>query len=60
MIYVEKAVTNEVLDSYNKELAETEPKYTTAQNGVQENPDAPPEIKEMHTIEPPKVSTQHF
>ena len=54
------SITNEILDSYNKEQAENEPKYMTAQNGVQENPDAPPEKKEMHTIEPPHVSTQHF
>jgi hypothetical protein len=38
----------------------TEAKFITAQTGVQENPEAPPEKKEQHTIEPPKVSTQHY
>ena len=60
MIYCQNSITNEILDSYYQSLAEDEPKYITAQNGVQFNPDAPPENKEMHTIDPPKVSTQHF
>ncbi|SMC48809.1 hypothetical protein [Sporomusa malonica] len=38
----------------------TEAKYTTGQTGVQENSDAPPETKEQHTIEAPKVSTLHY
>lgn len=37
-----------------------EPKYVTGETGVELNPDAKPAKKETHTIEPPKVSTQHF
>lgn len=36
-----------------------EPKYMTGTTGVQENPNAH-ENKEVHVIEPPKHSTQHF
>ena len=57
---MQNSITNEVLDSYYQSLGETEPKYSTAQNGVQFNPDAPPDNKKMHTIEAPKISTQHF
>lgn len=54
------SVTNVILDSYDKRQIINQPKYITAQTGVRENPNAPPEKKEMHVISPPKVSTQHF
>jgi len=57
---LENSITNDILKTYNKEQSEDEPQYMTAQNGVQENPDAPPQQKEMHTIEPPNVPTQHY
>ena len=44
----------------NKLPDNEEAKYITGNVGVQENPDAPPEKKEQHIIEPPKVTTQHF
>lgn len=38
-----------------------EPKYTTGTTGVKENPKAAKSVsKKEHTIEPPKVSTQHY
>lgn len=36
-----------------------QPKYKTGTTGVQENPNAP-DNKEMHVIDPPEHSTQHF
>jgi hypothetical protein len=53
----------DLLNSYDQSQefsAENEPEYMTGSTGVQNNPAAPPKEKEMHTIEPPKVSTQHF
>ncbi|SDD96485.1 hypothetical protein [Sporomusa acidovorans] len=47
-------------EKYGKTLPRAEAKFITGNVGVQENPDAPPEKKENHTIEPPKNSTQHF
>ncbi|WP_371368872.1 hypothetical protein SRRS_22770 [Sporomusa rhizae] len=47
-------------EKFGKKLPNTEAKYITGNVGVQENPEAPPRKKENHTIEPPKVSTQHF
>ncbi|TWH46415.1 hypothetical protein [Sporomusa sp. KB1] len=47
-------------DQSNTVSAHTEAKFITGSTGVQINPDAPPEKKENHTIEPPKVSTQHY
>jgi len=44
----------------NIESAHTEAKFITGSTGLQINPNAPPEKKENHTIEPPKVSTQHY
>lgn len=35
-------------------------RYITGQGGIQENPDASPRKKRRHTIEAPKISSQHF
>jgi hypothetical protein len=60
VVYLKNSATNYILNSYYQGFAENEPKFMTAQNGVQNNPDSPPAKKELHTIEPPEVSTQHF
>ena len=44
---MQNSITNEVVDSYNKEFFENQPEYTAAQNRVEFNPDAPYESKEM-------------
>lgn len=53
-------VNNDLSASHINAGTKNEPKYITGETGVQENPGAPLEKKEQHTIEPPKVSTQHF
>lgn len=47
-------------EKFGKQLPGNKAPFITGNVGVQENPDAPPAKKENHTIEPPKVSTQHF